>query len=249
MKNKKWLLVVISCMALLTGCNKSLSPKETILKASGNVGSINNVAMKVTMNVGVKSEGIEMAMPVVIDAKIDNKNQTTKMAMGMELFGFKVNVDSYTKVTDDEIINYTKDMKTNTWTKKVQKSSDKNKSEVKDFATIIEKGTKFEKVKSSDKNTIEYKVIIDKETFNELMKNNSELNDSNLKITKDIEYNIQIDSKTNQLKRIYCNLLDNIDKTEDVEYTKLDLEILLTDYNKVGDVKIPEDIIKNAIAK
>lgn len=248
-KRLMFIIAIFSTFLIATGC--TVSNEKMLENVSKNMNKLDNYGMNIKMSMVMKSEGVEMAIPVVIDSKVDNKNKMAFLTTSVEMFGFKVTTDGYMDYTNDkETIVYTESTdEGTTWEKEVKSNNNGNESDIIGIHNIITNGTKVTKKESDDKNTLYYQISISKEEAQKLLSSNDtgELaEDVNLK--DDITVDVYVDKKEKLLKKIYIDFSKFMEvTTEDVEISKFDFEVIFDQYSKVGNVEIPEDVIKNAV--
>ncbi len=254
-KKSKWLTALFVSVVALTGCGKSSENASEVLDtARKQMNELSNYSMKMEMKMGVKAEGMSMEIPVVVDAKVDEKSGTAQMTTTASMFGMESTTEGYTQVVDGKTITYSKgNYELNgeqVWTKE---TSDEV-SKYNEFVAITEFGTKIEKKKSNDKNADYYQVTISKEKMKELMNDSSSLmgdmDFENADIKNDVVLDIYVDKKSNYITKMTMDLKDVIsldDPEVEMEISECSFTFTFSDFNKVGTVTIPEDVITSAI--
>lgn len=252
MKSLKKLLAVFLVSAVcLTGCGKEKSAIEVLNDASDKMSKLDNYGMKIDMEMSAKSEGIEMDIPMSIDAKVDEKNKTMHMDLTVSVLGIKVNTESYADYTDGKkVTTYTKDVTTEEWSKTEQENEDGLDSEI--AVDIIKAATKIEKGKTEEKDVTLYQLTIEKDKMNELLSDSlsslgTEDMTEEVAVSKDVVVDIYV-NKDGYISKLVMDLSDVVSATaeEEVEFTKFVMTIAFDEFNKVGEIKIPEDVVKNA---
>lgn len=243
---KRFMMVVatLSMVLMATGCMNS--PESILKKASKNMSKLDNYAMNMKMDMGVKSSGVEMNVPVSLDAKVDQKNDITYMSTSVEVMGFKVTTDSYIDSRKEgETITYTKSLEEeDVWEKEVEEEEEANPSNIQELVT---KGTKIEKKDSEDKNTLYYQVTISKEEMTKMMEESAAGEDmtEGMEISGDVVIDVYIDKSEKLIKKMHIDFAKFMTvEDEEAELTKFDFEVTFDEYNKVGDVKIPAEVTK-----
>lgn len=256
MKKSKWLAALLVSVFALTGCGKTdENASEVLDTARKQMNELSNYSMKMEMKMGVKAEGMSMEIPVVVDAKIDEKSGTAQMTTTASMFGMEISTEGYTQVVDGKTITYSKGNYEfdgeEVWTKE---TSDEV-SNYSEFVAITEFGTKIDKKKSDDKNADHYQVTISKEKMKELMSESSNLMGDSMDmegydIKNDVVLDIYVDKNSNYITKMVMDLKDVIsleDMEVAMEISECSLTFTFSDFNKVGTVTIPADVITSAI--
>lgn len=247
MKKLKWSILGIACLFLVTGCGTT--PEETLKKATNNMSALDTCHMKVKANISMKSEGVEFELPINLDMDVDNVTKISKMDVAFSLMGMNIKTTGYIDASNElETITYTQDVSDlSVWTKEVSKTNSFSISDLK-FDQIAES---IKEIKSEDKNSKTFEVNIPKEKIKELISKSqydtSDFNLDEIEMKDNIIINITVDKKTNYISRIYLDLLKSISfSNQDVEITKLDIELLITEFNTNETIKIDQSIIDSA---
>lgn len=239
----KNIVLALTSVLLFAGCGNN--PAKTLEKVSSNMSNLDNYEMKMTLNMGVKSEGVEMSIPINISANVDEKNKKASMDTTIEMMGFKVTTESYLDMTDDETITYTKSVSDDdVWTKSTSKNQD-----ISNISKIIEAGTNVTKKSTKEKDVIYYQVTVTKEIMEKYMKEMGDTEDlaDSVEINDDVVMDVYISKDKKYLKKIYIDF-SKFTKIEDeeAEMTEFNLEISFDKFNEVGNVEIPKEVIDNA---
>lgn len=259
MRKVKFLLItLLVSMVALTGCGKKneLTPEETLKKAQDAMKTVDNYKMDMVVSIGFNGQGASMNIDMNLNGIVDEKNGKTKMTMSTNLLGQNINKEMYTdtKTEEGKIISYTK-QEDNTWIKSVSDNEEASANVTKAMQEIISSGNNVKKVKADSKDVYTYEITIPVEKFVNLM--NMTENDSMSAIDKenlkgDITLKVSIDKSTNQFTKFYMDMKEilssSMDVTEEIkiEISKAEFIINFSDYNKVGDITIPSDVIENA---
>ncbi len=252
MRKSKWLVALFVSLLALTGCGKKEDFAEVLDASRKKMDELSNYAMKMEMKIGVKAEGIEMTLPVVVDAKIDAKSQTGEMTTSMQFMGMDISTQSYTQTVDGKTTTYTKEEMDDeeVWTKETSESA----TDYKQFVSITENSTDIQKKKSDDKNADYYQVTISKEQMQSLMKESSNLMGDSMDmegydIKNDVVVDVYVDKNSHYITKLGIDLKDvmSMDEMEaGVELTEASITISFSEFDKVGTITIPEDVIENA---
>jgi hypothetical protein len=243
---------VMSCL-FATGC--FLNPTSDLKKASKKMAKLDSYQMTLDFTIGVKSQGIEMEVPVSLENSYHSKSKASKMNISISVFGMTVSSEGYISYSDDnKVITYIKDSSTEEWTKE-ESDNTVDSQIVSDFIAIAQK---IEKVKSDDKSLKKYQIIIAKEdaikSISSLTSLLSSLDmdiDEEYEVTDDIVIDIYVNKKSKYITKIAFDLTDSIQikdaDTENTSITKFTMELKFDKFNEVEEISIPEDVIKNAI--
>ena len=157
---------------------------------------------------------------------IDEKNQIEYLKMTMNVLGYDLTSETYTDLKNG--ITYISDSFTGEWTK------EKYASEILDLKGLLQSLKNMSNVEKIDDNHFKVKI-----TNNEV-KGMLDLNEIDLEsITGDIYAEITTNNDyIEEIKYDFSNLTE--------EFEKLILNMKISNYNKAGDIQIPEDVIKNA---
>ena len=105
--NKKIKLILSMFIALfvVTGCGEKENYFET---AKEKMSKLKNYSMDVKFDIGVKTDGVSLEIPVNLDCDIDIENKLIKMVLSMNFMDNKVKTTTYADSNnDDYIIQYT----------------------------------------------------------------------------------------------------------------------------------------------
>ena len=246
MKKRNWFALLLVIGLTLTGCGKKENDSEIIDNARKKMNALSSYAMTMDISMGIKSGGFEMNMPFTIAAKLDNVSKNAKMDIAIEVFGMSIETESYVDASGEQTITYTKEVMEDAWTK----SYSENTGGLQDFASITENSTKIEKKKSNDKTLAYYQITISKDKMQTLLNESMNAMDSTdaYVIEKDVVVDIYIDKKTNYITKMEMNLLDvmTIDD-EDAELTEFKMSITFSQFDEIGTITIPAEVIENAV--
>lgn len=245
MKKLKWLALVFVSAIMITGCGKERTPEEVVDDASKKMNELSNYAMKLEMTMSINSSGIEMTIPITIDEKVDEDSKIASMNMTFEMFGVKMTSEGYIDMSQDQTVTYAKDFLEDTWTKEYSANN-----ELDDFVSITENASKVEKKDSEVKNVEHYQVTIEKDKMQQLLNASMNTIDETEEYTVngDVVVDLYIDSKTNYINKMEMDLSNSVSmNAEDVEITAFSLTITLSDFNTVGTITIPDDVVANAV--
>lgn len=243
MKRAKWLVALLVSVVALTGCGKTENAADVMNKAGEKMKGLSNYAMKMEMEIGVKASGLEMTVPMTIDAKIDTKSETAKMNMSIEMMGMKISTEGYTQTEDGKTTTYTKEMMGDTWTKEY--SDDKTGYD--EFTMIADTFSKIEKKKSNDKSANCYKATISKEKMDSLFATMGNDSMEGYTIEKDVVIDVYVDKKSNYITKMVMDLKDAMKVEDEVEITAATITITFSDFDQVGTITIPEEVITSAV--
>lgn len=245
MKKIKWLSMFVLAIICMTGCD---SNKGSVLEqANKKMDTLKSYTANLEMNVGAKSSGVEMSVPVTMKLEMNNEKKVSKTEATISLMGMKMTVDSYTDMSGKDIITYTKNLGSDEWTK----STEQNNDAMDQLFNITEKGTKIEKKKSNDKNLEYYQITVDQKTMQEILSGsmNAVGEENSYKIKNDVIVDVYIEKKTSYITKVSMNLKDAVAMEDNsAEVTAFDLTFTFSQFNQTS-VEIPKDVIENAQAE
>lgn len=238
-KMSKFKLLLLPLLLLsLTGCFRT--PEEKVQDAFTKTDEASSAHTDMNINIGMKSEGIEIEIPVVISADIDNKTELAEMDLSVSIFGMKVSTKMYLDMKNN--ISYSQEE--DTWVKSVE--TDTVLPTTANFTF-----TNVEEQESTEKEYV-YKVTISKETFMNMMGSleTTALEDESYEFINDVVLDIYVDKSTGYVTRIYTDLQDAVKyDVEDVEISSFNMEIIYSNFGKVSVTEIPEEVVETAIDK
>lgn len=246
-KAKIFMFSLLVSMVALTGCGKknNLSPEDTIKKAISNMQSAENYKMTANFNITTKFGNSSIAMSADLDGIVDVKNKINKYNIKAGALGIESETEQYIKTDGDEVITYEKDADGN-WTKQV--SSDATSGDMtNNLPAILNSGNNIKELKA-DKNNYYYEITIGADAMKDMF---SLMDDTDLDDLDNFDgkfiINVGINKKSYNYASISMDMTDLLNSvSSDAEYTKVELVINFSDYNKAGQVEIPAEVIENA---
>lgn len=259
MKKLKYLVAALFIGAVtLTGCGKkeTISPEDAIKKAQNTMKTVDNYKMDMSIDAGIKAQGMSLEINFSLNGTIDEKNGKAKMTMTANALGMDINTEMYTDTKSEEgkNISYTK-QEDGTWKKSVSDSTEVSADVSNAMLEVINSGSNVKSVKADSKDVNTYEIIIPAEKLASLMdmvgtNDVTSIDASSLK--GNVVLRVSIDKKTNNFTKLYMDMKDLLSSTmsenEDIklEISKAEFTINFSDYNKAGDVTIPSDVTENA---
>lgn len=259
MKKLRYLVAALFIGAVtLTGCGKkeTLKPEDAIKKAQDTMKTAENYKIDMSVDAGIKTQGMSFDINLKLDGQIDVKNGKFKMTMSTSFLGEDINAEMYVDSKNEEgkIISYTKD-EDGTWTKTI--TDIKEDTDVSNaMMSIINLGDNIKSVKSDDKNVNTYETTISAEQLASLMEMAAEEDVSSIDTSMlkgNVVLRISIDKKTNNITTLYVDMKELLtsalatNSDIEMEFSKAEFTINFVDVNKAGDVTIPSDVIENAV--
>lgn len=251
MKNvKKFLVVAFAFLATLTftGCGKkveksNITPEEAFTKNKTASNEVTNYKMDMKLEMGMSYQGQKMDINMSAVTTFDVKNKTAYMETSTNLLeglGIDATTKSYIKYDDTTATTYTENY--GSWEKTVQ-NINANPNTISAMSNLV----KTDNVKEieADKDNYNYEVTITKDAFQNLVANSGDAADMLGSINNDIKVIISLDKETYRTSKIKMNLLDILKNAnvQGVEYTKATYEFKFYDYNKAGEVVIPDEAL------
>ena len=246
MKYKFYLLLIISSLLLVTGCGNENKHFET---AKENMQNLKSYSMQMNMSMEIETDGLKLEVPINIDADVDVKNKKTKMTMSIKNFmGLNVEAISYTDSSDENnIVSYSSNDGSN-WIKKV---AEQNENQMENMMS----GYEIKKVKSDDNDYYLYEATVDADKVinNINAGNNSEIIES-IDMGSDIVYKYYVNKKTKYVEKIVADIDDiatfkNADSDLEMSISKIELEIVFSNFDKIDEVVIPDEVIESTSIK
>ena len=229
MKKLKYLVAALFIGAVtLTGCGKkeTISPEDTIKKAQNAMKTVDNYKMDMSIDAGIKAQGMSLEVNFSLNGTIDEKNGKAKMTMTANALGMDINTEMYTDTKSEKgkNISYAK-QEDGTWKKSVSDSTEVNADVSNAMLEVINSGSNVKSVKADSRDVNTYEITISAEKLASLMdmagtNDVTSIDASSLK--GNVVLRVSIDKKTNKFT------------------------INFSDYNKAGNVTIPSDVIENA---
>lgn len=240
----KILLPVISLL-LVTGCGEKEDYFETAKK---NMQELKSYSMDINIEMGIDMGGITINMPINLNSDVDVANRMSKMVVSSELAGSSFSSTIYVDGTDENnMIQYSSSDDTN-W--EMTEVNDNN-NQVNDLVNP----DNIKEIKSDDKDYYVYEASLSKDKMSKIIDDDLTNNDmmGSIDITKDIVFKYYINKKTKYVEKIVAELTDIFDITDEesgqqAKLTKLNFEIKFSNFDKVEEIVIPDDV-KNSNVK
>ncbi len=236
MKSLKKVLFWGMILFAITGCGNE-NPEEVFKKAQENMKALDNYNAKTTITIGMDLSGTYMEMPIHMNMKIDEKNKTGKLDVSMSIMGMTVKTEGYVTTEDGKTITYTKEIETDTWTRKVGENN---------LATnVVSNITKVKVVDSDDKDFYLYETTITKEDLKKMMQSTDS---TDFDIKGDVTAKIYISKKEKYITKFSIDLKDLVGSVgeDETKITKLNVTMIFSDFNTAGDVTIPIEVKEGA---
>ena len=178
------------------------------------------IAIDMTMEVS------DMTLDVKASGIVDQKNQIEYLKMTMDMLGMSFTTETYTDIKNG--VTYVSEPITNTWIK------EKGTTQTIDINDSLNQLKNMENVQKIDDN--HYKIIVSNEDILGML-DSSDFDLSSIvgQISADVYTK---DGYIEEIRYDFSNL------TEDVG--KFTMNMKISDYNKAGSVKIPDEVIKSA---
>lgn len=240
----KILLPVISLL-LVTGCGEKEDYFETAKK---NMQELKSYSMDINIEMGIDMGGININMPINLNSDVDVANRMSKMVVSSELAGSSFSSTIYVDGTDENnMIQYSSSDDTN-W--EMTEVNDNNNQ-----VDNLVNPDNLKEIKSDDKDYYVYEATLDKDKMSGIINQDLTENDmmGSIDITDNIVFKYYINKKTKYVEKIVAELTDIMDVTDKesgqkVKLTKLNFEIKFSNFDKVEEIVIPNDV-KNSNVK
>ncbi len=233
MKKVRILITTLLMALLVTGCGKS--PQEILSDASEKMTTLDNYHMVMDTNMEMSIQGSILNINVDADSDVDLKNGTVHMNMTTSFFGEESSSESYTLAQNDQNITYT--LQEDEWYK--QESAVEEEFNF----NILKEASNIEELEDNT-----YKISLTEEQVREILNNsldeNSGIDDAVID-TENLSVEVTVgDGYVTKIVLIMPITLTSEGTMVDVDCT---MAMEFSQFNEVGNVTIPSDIIENAI--
>lgn len=257
-KSLKYFSILLALVLVLTGCGKKDKKEEAKSSSSDDfaaaIEKTSNVkGFKMNLNADVKMsyQGTEIPMSIVMNGDVysdlENPSAHMNMTMDMGALGGKQTMEMYTIVKDGQQYNYSNT--NNAWEVEKQefKKSEVNKDEI---LNKIKEAKGVEKVDSDKDGYTKYQVTVEASKINEALKSAGSITDSasNMEVKNDFKLDVYV--KDGYVSIISIDLGDMVKDLLKSTGAEMDVTAKLTmefsDFDKVSEITVPEDVVKNA---
>ena len=244
MKKLKYLVAALFIGAVtLTGCGKkeTISPEDTIKKAQNAMKTVDNYKMDMSIDAGIKAQGMSLEVNFSLNGTIDEKNGKAKMTMTANALGMDINTEMYTDTKSEKgkNISYAK-QEDGTWKKSVSDSTEVNADVSNAMLEVINSGSNVKSVKADSRDVNTYEITISAEKLASLMdmagtNDVTSIDASSLK--GNVVLRVSIDKKTNNFTKLYMDMKDLLSsamsENEDIklEISKAEFTINFSDFD------------------
>lgn len=236
MKKSKILAIICALMLVVTGCGgKESKPEDVASKAIEKMKGLDNYHVSMTMDMTFTEGGVSASVIMNVDEDYDAKNHTAYTFTSTSMLGQDIEMESYTEMKDGKSTNYTSSGE-DTWIKSVVE--EETTAPVTDLDVISR--AKENKVVKEENETKTYEATLDKEITKELIEGmdieideNTELQDTVMK------YVVNKDG--------YVTRYDMaIPVSQQGQTSTITIVVHYSQFNTVGDIIIPQEIIDSA---
>ena len=238
MKKVKLLLAVLVMAIVFTGCAKS--PEEVLSNATDKMSTLDNYHMVLDMKYEISYQDSSIETSVTMNSDVDEKNGISHSTASTSIFGMKIETELYTTLKDNIVTTYTKE--DDVWYK------EETKNENNDFNyDVFKNATSVEKLKDVDTET--YKVVLSEAQIKEILKDlelDADEDMDKLKINLDTT-NIEITIDDNYITKMMMIIPMTFEEDGEVSNSKYTLIYDFSQFNEVGNLTIPNEIIENAV--
>lgn len=239
----KVLLPVIGLL-LVTGCGEKEDYFETAKK---NMQELESYSMDINIEMGMDVGGIMINLPITLNSDIDMINKMSKMTMSSEFMGNSLSTTTYVDGSDENNMIQYSTSDGITW----EMTEAKDNNQVNNLINP----DNIKEIKSDDKDYYVYEATLDKDQMSGIIDKDLTDNDmmDSVDITDNIVFKYYINKKTKYVEKIVADLTDVMDVTAEesgqkVKLTKLNFEIKFSNFDKVEEIVIPDDV-KNSNVK
>lgn len=247
-RSLKFLSLLLMVMLVLTGCKKE-DPKKQLENALEKLEKAESVSLKLDADLSVSAEGTTMAIGLGLNGDYSLKTKAGHFKANVSMFGMNEESEMYMEEKDGYTYSYEKDDEGWTYTKTAVTEDEKKETKAAD---VLKEFKSVKEVKSDKKGYTKLEVVISKDKLNDTMKENeemvSELVDGEMAINKDVTLNVYL--KDGEIRFITLDLADLLKDAMGEEAASADMKAVITlelsNYNKNNDLKVPEEVTKNA---
>lgn len=231
MKKLKFIVLFFIAVVCLTGCGEK-SPEKTLEDAISKMSKVKSFHSSTKMEVGSD------LYSQVIKIEGDYAKDSSYEKLSITLAGNSGEKESYSIRKEDGWYDYTNENNKG-WNYTVAKE-DKNNSlpaidkMAKNYKTVT-------KVKSEKEGYTRLDVVLDNSKALEILGENGT---DGLDPTKDVTMNVYI--KDGYIAIVKINLLNTLTEDYAEDITKYSMSIEWSNYNKVKEIELPEEVEKNA---
>ena len=250
-------LLFILLLCFSTGCGKK-DPEKILKDAIEKTENAKSTKVKFGLNYGFDMQGISIGVSFTGEEEVYKENNDMVSAHGtydVKAIGMNQSIENYSVQKEGYLYSYIKD-EDGQWS--YTKTEYKQNNDYKDkIIKMIDSATKVKSEKSDKKGYNKLSVTLDIEdtlkSLNEIMPKDSldefseQLNSFSM---KEITFTVYI--KDGYISVIEMDLEDILNNTTTLfgnEFGKIDVHGVLTislfDYNKVSEVKVPDEVINN----
>ena len=235
MKNIKYILILF-VVVLVTGCGSGDGAAK-LDKALENMSNVKSAKMETEMNVSIEGYSIIMNVEEIFNENGESYNKTTTKMLGQTNYS-----ENYVIVEEDKLIIYSGENGEN-WTYQeydndsasIDISTDGISNYASDYKSVKE-------VKSDIKGCTKLEVTIAKEDMMKKFTNGTD--EAQFELADDLVMTVYI--KDEYITKIKFNFEDELQVAEDGTKTKYSFEFNVSEYNNVGKIIVPNDVLVNA---
>jgi len=235
MKKSKILAVILTLILVVTGCgSKTSKPEDAIAKATEKMKGLNNYHISMTMDMSFSEGGVSTSITMNAEQDYDTKNNTSYMFASSSMMGMDFESETYTETKDGKAYSYTSD-DGETWVKNMTEETSLEPNA--DFELISK--TQEVKIEKEENGKTTYVAKLDKEATKEFLKS-MDMDDEEIEIQETtIRFTIDKDGYVS-----HYEITVPVAAKGQISTVKLTADF--AEFNTVGDVIIPQEIIDNA---
>lgn len=239
MKKSKILAVICALMLVVTGCGgkevKSETPADVASKAIEKMKGLDNYHVSMTMDMSFTEGGVSTSVIMNVDEDYDAKNHTAYTFTSTSMLGQDIEAESYSEIKDGKTTNYTNNGE-DTW---IKSSVDAETTAPTTDLEVISRAKEVKLVKEENE-TKTYEATLDKEITKELVSD------------MDVEVDDNVELKDTIMKYIvdkdgYITRYDMaMTVSQQGQTSTITIIVYYSQFNAVGDIVIPQEIIDGA---
>lgn len=243
MKKFKILACFLIAGLLVTGCGKEsegkkeeTNAKDVVNQALEKVKSLDSFHVSTTMTMQFSVDGESVSDTTSMEEDYDVKNHKKYTFLTSAVENEQYETQTYTEYNDNQAVAYTSSDDTNWYKTTASESMPTLYDELK----VLSNSDDIKKTKEKD-NITTYEIIFNQETTKTMLKDlDLELPEENVEYKNTV---VQLEIDKNQNIVYYSTVLS---VTLDGQTVTINMDSRFSEFNSVGDLEIPQEIIDNA---
>lgn len=235
MKKSKILAGALALMLAVTGCGSKTTDKVDVVKnATEKMKGLDNYHIAMTIDMSFEENGVSASFTVNTEQDYDVKNNTSYMLTSTSMLGMDMESHNYTEVKDGKTTVYTSE-DGESWVKQITEE-DTNSN----FDFDLMSKTKDVKTEKEENGVTTYTATLDQEATKELLKDMDMDSEEGIEV-KETTIKFSVD-KDGYMTRYEIT----VPVTAEGQTSTVKMTAKFSEFNKVGDIVIPQEVIDNA---